>query len=147
MKDAVRIFEEYCENELYLFYYGSEAHLNLLKGDDLDPKQIHLLLFPVTRRPIVNSTKTAFNGTSFSGKFMLLKGSDYAKHYFNENDTSTLDSKYTKNIEPMLKIHEAIGASFLCQGLELKEWKCQDAVNVLDANKDGIWCTFTMDDV
>lgn len=144
MTDLVRTFEAYCEDNLYLFSYGSESHLNLIEADQLDPEQIYLLLFPVVRHGVQNKTKTRISGTKFTGKFMLLKGSDYAKHYFNENDSSQADSKYTRNIEPLLTLHNNFGSVLLCQGLDLNEWKCQDAVDIMDANKDGVWCTFNI---
>ena len=142
MRDLVRILQDYCTLNGYVFKYGSEQHLNLLNDASLDVDQIYLLLFPVTRSAIANTNSTRIQGRRFVGRFMLLKGSDYANHYFNENEKDEQTSKYTINIEPLLQVDMSIANYLMCEGLEIITQECDDAVNILDANKDGIWCRF-----
>lgn len=142
--DAVRIFEDYCNANGIQFEYGDEAHLNLIKTS-LDPQTIYLLLFPITREAITNSLNTGITGTNFQSRFMLVVPSDFSLAYFSEKSTDPAVSKYTTNIEPLIAIHKAIGNTLLCQDIVLNTWRCVDAINVLDANKDGIWCTFNFD--
>lgn len=141
MRDLVRILEEYCAANNIEFKYGSESHLNLLQGD-MDPEQIYLLLFPFNRRSIQGPGSLVVQGRRFIGRYFLLKGSNRANHYFNENDTDQASSKYTVNIEPLLEIDLGIQNALMCANLEIDLHECQDAVNVLDANKDGVWCSF-----
>ena len=142
MRDLVRILESYCATNSIEFRYGSEQHLNLLQGT-LTYDQIYLLLFPVTRLTVQNADSIKVQGTRFTGRFMLVRGSDYANHYFNENQKDQATSKYTINIEPLLTTNRAIAEHLMCnESLIIDQHQCQDAVNVMDANKDGLWCTF-----
>lgn len=141
--DIVRIFENYCNSSSVKFYYGSKAHLNLIEGS-LDEDKVYLLLFPVKRINQTNDLNTRLNGITYSGRFLLVVNGDYAQHYFNENGMSATDSKYTQNIEPLLNNFKSLGNYIMGCGLELEleQWENDDATNVLDANKDGLWCTF-----
>lgn len=140
MSDIVRIIETYCTANDIEFRYGSDNHLNLIEGN-IDASKKHLLLFPVERVKVQGKIGVT-NLYEYSGKFMLLVASDYALHYFNENGTDPNTSKYTTNIEPLLLTFEALEKYLFCQDLDISLWKNVDAVNVLDANKDGLWCTF-----
>lgn len=141
MDDLVRILQTYCGANNISFHYGSEAHLNLLDGD-LDNDKVYLLLFPVKRKTIQSVNSLTVQGRRFTGRYMLLKGSDYANHYFNENEKDEVTSKYTLNIEPLLNLNDSIVSGLMCAGLEIDNHECDDAVNVLDSNKDGVWCSF-----
>lgn len=133
--DLVRIFETYCNANDIVFKYGSRSHLNLINTTSDNLTKTHLLLFPVKRTPSQNSTKTGFKGTQFTGKFLLVKSSKRDKEYMN---------KFTDNIEPLISTHKAIGKDLMCQDLELSNWSGIDAIDILDANKDGLWCDYTI---
>lgn len=139
--DLVRVFETYCNENDIEFRYGSKSHLNLLESD-IDPTKIYLLLFPVRRKPISNNTGTKLTTNSYSGNFFLIVGSNYDLHYFNEREQNQSTSKYTVNIEPLITTFKSIGNYLLCDGLELNQWENIDAIDVLDANKDGLWCSY-----
>lgn len=141
MKDLVRIMQEYCNTNNISFHYGSESHLNLLDGD-IDSEQIYLLLFPVKRKTIQSKNSIRVQGRNFTGRYMLLKGSDYANHYFNENETDETESKYTNNIEPLLNVNDSIAEGLMCSNIEIVLHQSDDAIDVLDSNKDGVWCSF-----
>ena len=142
--DIVRIFESYCNDNDIAFYYGSNAHLNLIEGS-LDVDKIYFLMFPPKRSNVVNDNKTRIKGTTYNGKFLLVVNGDYAQHYFNENGTNPSDSKFTENVEPLLQAFNNAG-NYILSGcgldLDLQLWENDDAINVLDANKDGLWCTY-----
>lgn len=141
--DIVRTFENYCNSNGIEFYYGSKSHLNLLEGS-LDVDKVYLLLFPVRRSKGRNSLNTRLKGETFSGNFFLVVNGDYTAHYFNENGMSEADSKYTTNIEPLLEKFDSLGNHLIGCGddLNVNQWDNVDAINVLDANKDGLWCTY-----
>lgn len=141
--DIVRIFQQYCIDKGYDFRYGDEAHMNLLQGD-LDPQLIHLLLFPVERSAGINKTGTKINKVNYKGSFMLVVHSDYALHYFNELDKDETVSKFTINIEPLIRAHMDIGNEIMCNELSISRWECKDVINIMDANKDGIYCQFNI---
>jgi hypothetical protein len=146
MTDFVRILQSSVEllGAGHSFYYGSDAHLNLMQTD-LNPEEIYFLLFPVTRKAVINQNGTSIRGYNFTGRIFILKGSDYAKHYFNENGLADTDSKYTQNIEPLLLVHKQLANALMCSSdIDVVDWSCKDAVNVLDANKDGVWCTYNV---
>lgn len=142
--DLVRVFESYCVDNNIEFRYGSKSHLNLLESD-IDPNTIYLLLFPVRRTPTANKLGTKLSIDKYSGNFFLLVGANRDLHYFNERDQNSTDSKYTKNIEPLLTQFKQLGDSLLCDDLELTQWQNIDAIDVLDANKDGLWCTYQIE--
>lgn len=139
--DLVRVFETYCSANDIEFRYGSKSHLNLLESD-IDNTKIYLLLFPVKRQNKLGDLGLRINTNTYSGKFMLLVGSNYDLHYFNEREQDEATSKYTVNIEPLITTFKALGNYLACDGLEINLWDNIDAVDVLDANKDGLWCTY-----
>ena len=141
--DLVRIFETYCTANDIEFMYGSKSHLNLLESD-IDPNKIYLLLFPVRRKPIANKLGTKLITDSYSGNFFLLKGSNRDLHYFNEREQPESTSKFTINIEQLLTTFKEIGNSLMCDEVNLILWENIDAIDVLDANKDGLWCTYQL---
>lgn len=145
--DIVREFEQYCDKNNIQFEYGSNDHLNLIESSNL-PSQIFLLMFPPKRKSVISSNKMNITGNIFNGKFMLLVPSDYANHYFTENNADQLNSKYTKNIEPLIEIHRQLGLCLMkCGNLDVNLWENIDAVNALDANKDGLWCDYSIQTV
>jgi len=141
--DLVRVFETYCTNNGLEFRYGSKSHLNLVQST-LETDDVFMLLFPVDRHKKPNDLGTKISKRIFTGRFLLVKNSNRDQHYFNEREQDQQDSKYTENIEPLITLHESIGNNILgCDyGYELELWKCIDAVDVLDANLDGIWCNY-----
>lgn len=143
MKDIVRVFEDYAAAQGWEYRYGSHAHINLLTGE-IDPTKVHLLLFPPDRLGIRNNLGTATRGHNFKGRFFLVVAADYDLHYFNENGSSQTDSKYTTNVEPLLQIHDDMFTALACGDIEIDTWGCKDAIDVLDANKDGIWCNYSI---
>lgn len=126
-----------------IFAYGSESHLNLIEGDMSD--NIHLLLFPVQRRAVFNGLILSVHEVEYTGKFLLVVPSDFANHYYNEGDGLPADSKYTLNIKPLISNWVELGNQLAsCEGYDVINWSNVDAINVLDANKDGLWCNFTI---
>lgn len=142
--DIVRIIETYCDENNIEFRYGSKEHLNLL-GGEIDPTKIYLLLFPVKRDSRTGSLGLSIRNTSYSGNFYLVVTSDYSLHYFNEKEQDESTSKYTVNIEPLLTAFKDLGNSLSCDELNINKWSNVDATDVLDANKDGLWCTYSIE--
>ena len=143
MADIVRIFETYCTTNSYEFRYGSEGHINLLQGD-LDPAQIYVLMFPPERATSPKQRLGGVESINYTGKMFLVKGSDYSQHYFNENGADQSDSKFTINIEPLLTVFTDIAKTLGCDDLDFQIWKHVEAIDVFDANKDGIWIDYTI---
>lgn len=140
--DLVRVFETYCLNNSIEFRYGSKAHLNLIEGD-IDDDKIYLLLFPVRRGNSTGNLGLKIKETNYSGNFFLLKGSNMDLHYFNERDQDEATSKFSVHIEPLINTFKLLGNYLACnEALDIVQWGNIDAVDVLDANKDGLWCNY-----
>lgn len=143
--DLVRVLETYCNDNDIIFMYGSKSHLNLVQREEgLDADKVHLLLFPVKRISKSNDLGIRIKANEYVGQFFLVVNSNMDLHYFNERNQDQATSKFTTNIEPLITQHTAIGNALLgCNySLEVEQWDCIDAIDVLDANLDGIWCNF-----
>jgi hypothetical protein len=140
MKDIVRILQDICNDKGITYHYGKKAALNLLDGS-LDADKVFLLHEFTNRKSEYNSTGTKIVATSFEGKFFLVKHSDFDQQYFQEvGDENT--SKYTVNIEPLLQVFQAIGNTLACIDMNVLQWDNIDVTDALDANMDGLLCTY-----
>ena len=142
MKDFTRVLQEYCVANDISYHYGRRANLNLLQSDLLADK-VYLLHEASPRRANYNSTGTSIEKFTFIGKFFLMVKSTVDMPYFNEKQDDDSISKYTLNIEPLLDLFESMGNDFGCSDFEISQWETIDAINVFDANKDGIIVTYT----
>lgn len=140
MKDIVRILQTIAEEKTITYHYGKKAALNLLDGT-LDQDKIFLLHEFTNRKSQYNTSGTAITSAIYEGKFFLVKHSDYDQHYFAERGKEA-DSKYTQNIEPLLEIFNTLGNSLACQGYTVLQWDNIDITDALDANMDGLLCTY-----
>lgn len=143
MTDIVQTLETICNDLSIKFRYGNKEHLNLIEGSGIS-QDIHLLLYPPNRIGQFSDMKRLkTNEVLFSGKFMLLVPSDLADEYYNNTVQVSSDSKYSKHIEPLFAIFQSIGNKLInCMNGELLQWDCVDVINILDANKDGLYCTY-----
>ena len=121
MKDIVRILQDIALDKGITYHYGKKAALNLLDGS-LDADKI-FLLHEFTNR------KSEY--------------SDLDQQYFAEAGTPET-SKYTVNIEPLLQVFQSIGNSIACLGLEVTQWDNIDVTDALDANMDGLLCSYKL---
>jgi len=137
-KDIVRILQDEAAiyGELMSYHYGKKAALNLLDGS-LDPTKIFFLHEFTNRKSEYNTSGTLITATNYEGKFFLVKHSDFDQH----NGTD-INSKYTTNIEPLLTVFNNIGNRLACAGLEVKLWSNIDVTDALDANMDGLLCSY-----
>ena len=140
MKDIVRILEEAAHEKDIVYHYGKKAALNLLDGT-LDAENIFLLHEFTNRRSEYNESGTKIVAASYEGKFFLVKHSDYDSHYFAETGAKET-SKYVTNIEPLLTVFTSIGNSLACSGHSVNQWDNIDVTDALDANMDGLLCTY-----
>jgi hypothetical protein len=140
MKDIVRILQDIAITRQLEYHYGKKAALNLLDGT-LEPAKIFLLHEFTNRKSEYNSSGTKITAATYEGKFFLVKHADFDGHYFAERGTEET-SKYTVNIEPLLAEFEAIGNSLACLAAEVTQWDNIDITDVLDANMDGLLCSY-----
>jgi len=140
MNDIVPIFETQATTKGWKFSYGNSANNNLLASDQITD-QIYLLLDPVTRNPIP-SEFGGVSGYTFSGQFMLLVKSSLDNVYHNQKDQPKAQGRYEKNIAPLLDEAMSLHSVFGCTDYEITKWSMIDAINVLDANHDGVVVTF-----
>ena len=140
MKDIVRILQAIAEEKNIQYHYGKKAALNLLDGT-LEADKIFLLHEFTNRKSEYNSTGTMITAANYEGKFFLVKHSDYGQHYFAERGQEG-QSKYTLNIEPLLSVFNSIGNSLACMGYTVAQWDNIDVTDALDANMDGLLCTY-----
>lgn len=140
MKDIVRILQTIGESHNLTYHYGKKAALNLLDGT-LDPEKIFLLHEFTNRKSEYNTSGTKIVAANYEGKFFLVKHSDYDQHYFAEAGTEET-SKYVTNIEPLLSVFSSMGNSLACTGYTVNQWDNIDVTDALDANMDGLLCTY-----
>jgi len=140
MKDIVRILQDIAAGKNLVYHYGKKAALNLLDGS-LEPHKIFLLHEFTNRKSEYNSSGTKITSANYEGKFFLVKHADYDQHYFAER-ASDETSKYTTNIEPLLQVFDSIGNSLACLEAEVTQWDNIDVTDALDANMDGLLCSY-----
>lgn len=142
MKDIVRILQDIALDKGITYHYGKKAALNLLDGT-LDTDKIFLLHEFTNRKSEYNDSGTMIIAANYEGKFFLVKHSDLDQQYFAEAGTPET-SKYTLNIEPLLQVFQNIGNSLACLGLEIAQWDNIDVTDALDANMDGLLCSYKL---
>lgn len=140
MKDIVHILQDIAVGKNLDYHYGKKAALNLLDGS-LDPNKIFLLHEFTNRKSEYNSSGTKITAASYEGKFFLVKHADYDQHYFTERGSEET-SKYTTNIAPLLMVFQDIGNALACTGAEIAQWDNIDVTDALDANMDGLLCSY-----
>jgi len=140
MKDIVRILQDIALDKNIEYHYGKKAALNLLDGT-LEPDKIFMLHEFTNRKSEYNTTGTAIIAANYEGKFFLVKHSDYDQQYFAERGEEST-SKYTTNIEPLLQVFNALGNTLGCTDLTVTQWDNIDVTDALDANMDGILCSY-----
>ena len=140
MKDIVRILQTIGESHNLTYHYGKKAALNLLDGT-LEPDKVFLLHEFTNRKSEYNTSGTKIVAANYEGKFFLVKHSDLDRQYFAEAGTEET-SKYVTNIEPLLAVFGSIGNSLACMGFGISQWDNIDVTDALDANMDGLLCTY-----
>ena len=140
MKDIVRILQDIAASKNLVYHYGKKAALNLLDGS-LEANKIFMLHEFTNRKSEYNSSGTKITSVSYEGKLFLVKHADYDQHYFAERATEET-SKYTTNIEPLLQVFGSIGNSLACLEAEVTQWDNIDITDALDANMDGLLCSY-----
>ena len=140
MKDIVIILRDIAEGKNITYHYGKKAALNLLDGT-LDAENIFLLHEFTNRKSEYNTSGTKIIAANYEGKFFLVKHSDFDQHYYAETGTPE-SSKYTVNIEPLLEVFMSIGNSLACMGFGVSQWDNIDVTDALDANMDGLLCSY-----
>lgn len=140
MKDIVRILEDLAIDKGLECHYGKQAALNLLEGS-ATAGTTYLLHEYTKRKSEYNNSGTQITSTEYEGKFFLVKQSDFDQHYFQERGTQAT-SKYVTNIEPLLEVFNQMGNSLACLGLAITQWDNVDVTDALDANMDGLLCSY-----
>lgn len=106
-----------------------------------DMNKIYFMLDPVQRTSNMNTTRTATTSYTYSGKFLLVVKSSLDQPYFKEVGGEA-GSKYVANIEPLIAMFDSINKIIACSGHDVLEWSNVDATDALDANMDGLACSF-----
>ena len=140
MKDIVRILNSLALQNNLEYHYGKKAALNLLDGT-VEPGRIFLLHEFTNRKSEYNASGTQIIAANYDGKFFLVRHADRDRHYFAEAGAPEV-SKYAVGIEPLLAVFNTLGNSLACTGAEVAQWDNIDVTDVLDANMDGLLCTY-----
>lgn len=140
MKDIVRIFEDLAAEKQLEYHYGKKAALNLLDGS-AETGKTYLLHEFTQRKSNYNSTGTKIIATAYEGKFFLVKHSDLDQQYYQERDAQQ-PGKYVTNIEPLLEVLLQLGNSLACTGAVITQWDNINVTDALDANMDGLLCSY-----
>ena len=141
-KDIVRILQDIAQAKGLEYHYGKKAALNLLDGT-AQPGKIFLLHEFTNRKSEYNTSGTKITAANYEGKFFLVKHADFDQQYFAETGTQDT-SKYTANIEPLLEVFTAIGNALACLTAEVTQWDNIDVTDALDANMDGLLCSYSL---
>ena len=140
MTDLVEILQAHCTTLNWEFSYGNRANQNLIDNEKAS-STIYLLLDPLTR--LIASSEFGGDGaTEFSSSFMLLVQSDLDNVVYNQNGNDKAEGKYELNIKPLLTQLESLKSLIDCSDYEIQSWSVVDAIDVLDANTDGLVVTF-----
>lgn len=138
--DIVRTLHSLADAHGLEYHYGKKAALNLLDGSP-EPDRMFLLHEFTNRKSSYNQTGTKIEATEYEGKFFLVKHADYNLHFYAEaGDTET--GKYATGIEPLLTVFTTLGNSLACLGHQVIQWDNIDVTDALDANMDGILCSY-----
>lgn len=136
MTDFVETLQTYCTSLEWVFSYGNTANRNLFVSNTV-PGEIYLFLDPVVR-----SNPGSINGgigeIVFSGSFFICVKANLDQQYHNQKDRAASTGKYESNIKPLLEAVAELEKLFDCSDFERTTWTITDAVNVLDANMDGV---------
>lgn len=138
--DIVRILQQAAQGHNLIYHYGKKAALNLLEGS-AEANATYLLHEFTNRKSEYNSSGTKIIAANYEGKFFLVKQSDFTQQYFAEAD-NTQPGKYASNIEPLLTVFQSIGNSLACSGYGISQWDNIDITDALDANMDGLLCSY-----
>lgn len=142
MKDIVRILQDIALDNNLTYHYGKKAALNLLDGS-AEADTTYLLHEFTNRKSEYNDSGTQIVAANYEGKFFLVKQSDFDQNYFAETGNAET-SKYTQHIEPLLAVFKDIGNSLACLGIEVNQWDNIDVTDALDANMDGLLCSYKL---
>jgi hypothetical protein len=138
--DIVRILQNLAESNGLEYHYGKKAALNLLDGS-AEAGKIYLLHEFTNRKSGYNSSGTKITATNYEGKFFLVKQSSLDEQYFAERN-ALLPGKYSLSIEPLLDLFVTLGNGLACTGAVVTQWDNIDVTDALDANMDGLLCSY-----
>ena len=142
MTDFVQILQDHCTTLGWIFSYGNTANRNLFVSNTV-VDEVYLFLDPVVR----SNPGSEFGGIGevvFSGSFFVAVKSNFDQQYHNQKDRAASQGKYLSNILPLLEDIWGLEGLIDCSDMERTTWTITDAVNVLDANMDGVVVTYSV---
>lgn len=162
--DIVEVLEIHAVSLGWRFSYGNKANQNLLQSDLVDDR-IYLVLDPVKR--LYGSSEFGGDGeVTFTSRFFLVVKSTIDQTYHNQTNeevfinrikaiggtvyenvcfANNIPGKYTQNIKPLLTDSLPTLKNLIdCSKYEITNWGVLDAINVFDANLDGLIVDFTI---
>ncbi|QEE50116.1 hypothetical protein FUA48_11150 [Flavobacterium alkalisoli] len=140
--DIVRLLQLMAEDHNLIYHYGKKAALNLLEGS-VNAGETYLLHEFTNRKSEYNNSGTRIMAHQYTGKFFLVKQSDFDQQYFAERDTAQA-GKYATNIEPLLTVFETLGNRLSAKDYTVSQWENIDVTDALDANMDGLLCSYSV---
>jgi hypothetical protein len=138
--DIVKILHNLAEARQLEYHYGKKAALNLLDGT-ADPNKAYLLHEFTNRKSNYNQTGTRIESVAYEGKFFLVKHADYSLHMYAETG-ATEDGKYATGIAPLIDVFTTLGNDLACMQYTVTQWDNIDVTDALDANMDGLLCSY-----
>jgi hypothetical protein len=142
--DIQRFLDNYFQAKEIIFIPGTKVIQNLFSSrSDIELDKIHFFCDPIQRVQKRTLTGT-LTGQKSTINFALVVCSTIDQPYMNETVTSNVDTKYTKNIEPLIiqwnQIVKDLGCSF-----DISNESFTDIVNIKDVNFDGIIGQITLE--
>lgn len=138
--DIVQILHTLATSHGLEYYYGKKAALNLLDGTAA-PDKVYLLHEFTNRKCIYNDSGTKIQSVNYEGKFFLVKHSDYTLPVYPKKTDGTA-GKYYIATAPLLDLFTILGNSLACLQYTVTQWENIDVTDALDANMDGLLCSY-----
>lgn len=120
------------EDNNWVFEYSRSDYQNLY--DEMTNDEVHLFVDPITTDS--NFSESGFQEKTYSGKMMILVGSDIDEDY---------QTKYDENIKPLIDgALQILIDTLVCADAEINQFKTTEVINLFDFNLDGILINYNI---
>lgn len=135
--DIQRKLDIYFQAKDIIFVPGTRVIQNLFSSrSDIELDKIHFFCDPIQRMP-QRTSGGVLKGQKATINFAFVVCSTIDQPYMNETIDSNIDTKYTKNIEPLILQWNQIVKDLSCD-MDISNESFTDVVNIKDVNFDGI---------
>lgn len=144
--DLKNVLEDVAALNGWVFSYGNRNNHNLL-NNELEANKKYLLVDSPRRTPQINEYG-GINGKVYRGMLMILEQSNFDAVYDTQRENDKEDGRYEKHIKPIIEtdVIKLIDAITCDTDLSITNFEIIEAINVLDANLDGVIINYVIDE-